>query len=246
MEVYIESIILQQILLHGICFLSALIFVNKLLIKKEIIVYLILISLISFNLYIKLPSLMMYFIIFLIHLLFYKKESFLFYCSYMISYHFFVFVLLKINTYSTFQHGIFIIYRFENLLINIVFLFIIIVCYLAHAFFLKRNLALKQLYYPVQFTYRGKDYQLKGYLDTGNKATYQGIPIIFIKEGLLKEDSYETIEIQTVNGYSDIKIVYLRNIQIGKERYVESYLGIVNEMSIDGDCLLNVALLYKG
>ena len=246
MEVYIESIILQQILLHGICFLSALIFVNRLLIKKEIIVYLILISLISFNLYIKLPRLLKYVLIFLLHLLFYKSESFLFYCSYMISYHFFVFVLLKINTYSTFQHGIFIIYRFENLLINIVFLSIIIVCYLAHAFFLKRNLALKQLYYPVQFTYRGKDYQLKGYLDTGNKATYQGIPIIFIKEGLLKEDSYETIEIQTVSGYSDIKIVYLRNIQIGKERYVESYLGIVSEMSIDGDCLLNVALLYKG
>lgn len=105
---------------------------------------------------------------------------------------------------------------------------------------------IKQLYYPVRFTYRGENYHLQGYLDTGNKATYQGIPIIFIKEGILQEENYETIDIQTVNGHSDIKIVYLRNIEIAKERYAESYLGIVNEMAIDGECLLNVALLYKG
>lgn len=246
MEVYIESVLLQQILLHGICFLSALIFVNKLLIKKEIIIYLILISLISFNLYIKLPSLFIYVILFFIHLLFYKKESILFYGSYMLSYHFFIFILLKINKYSTFQYGLFMIYHFNHVWINMLCVSLIVLSYFIHAFFLKRNLALKQLNYPVKFTYRGQSYQLKGYLDTGNKATYQGIPIIFMKTGIIQEVVCNTIQIQTVSGENQLPIFYLRNVIIGNMIIAEVYVGITSHMDIDEDCLLNVALLYKG
>lgn len=246
MEVYIESILLQQILLHGICYISALIFINRFINKKDMMIYIILISLISFNIYLNFPSIMIYLYIFIIHLFFYKKEVFFFYFSYMIAYHFFILILLKMNTYSTYQCGLLIIYQMNDWLKNSILLFIIVGLYLIHAFLLKRNLALKQLFYPIEFTYQEKKYCLTGYLDTGNLATYKGVPIIFIKAGLLAVESEEVMTINGINANSTMKRILVYDIKIDNTYYKKMYLVESQNLDLPADCLLNVALLYKG
>lgn len=246
MEVYIESILLLQLLVHGLCFLVALIFSNKLVDKKGILLYLILISFISLNVLFKLPSTLVYGYLFMIHLFYFKKDGFIFYLSYMLFYQFFIFILLQINPYSIYQDSLIIIYKWQHILLNTLLFSTLFIAYLIHAFVLKKQLVMTQLVYPVQFVYRGKAYNLKGYLDTGNKATYKGIPIIFIKEGIIDQQEDEIIEVNTLNDVTQVAVFYMRNIEIGNERINEVYFGSAKELLIEEECLLNVALLYKG
>ena len=245
MEVYIEVILLQQWMIHGLSFLSALIFINRALNKQKGIVYLLLISFISFNIYLNFPNTYLYIYLFLIHLLLFKGESLLFYFSYLLIYHVYLFVLLRLQVYSTYQYGLLIIYRWTNLFPTLFFLLVIVLSYELHAYFLKRKYVFNQLCYPVSFYYQQKHYQLSGYLDTGNLAHYKGIPIIFIKENILDLKETEQVMIHSINASKIMRGCIVHHIQIQQTVYKEMYVVESKDLDIKEDCLLNVALLYE-
>lgn len=244
MEIYIEIVILEQMIIHLLSFISAIILVNQFLSLKATMFHTLSMSLISFNMYINIPIVFIYIYIFIIHLFIFKKKVLQFYLCYMISYFIFIFSLLQLNSFSGYQNGVYLI--FKNGIWTIVLLLIIFLCYFIHSFLLKRRLALQQLYYQIQFQNNKQNYDLKAFLDTGNHVTYLGKPVIFINQLKFSEPPTSSMQIKSVNGISEVPLVYLKKIKINDEVYNDLYIGQVSKFSDDYDVLLNVALLYKG
>lgn len=244
MEIYIEIIILEQLILHFLCYISATILLNEFLLKKTLFIHTTAMLLISFNIYINIPTLLIYVYIFIIHLILFRKKALRFYFSYMISYFVFIFTLLHLNSYSMFSHGLYIV--FKHYLYNLILLLVIFVFYFIHTYFLKRSLVLKQLCYSIEFTYNFQNYKFDAFLDTGNEAMYLGKPIIFLKQECLNVEPDLYTDIYGINGIDTIPLIYLHKILINQIEYKDIYIGLVNTLKHECDALLNITLLYEG
>ena len=100
--------------------------------------------------------------------------------------------------------------------------------------------------YPVTLTFAKHQIHIKGYLDSGNFATYQGRCIIFLDA---KYDTYATncsiekIVVHTMNAESKIDCV-LAHLQIAKKKE-EVYVAVQHQLKLPNKCplLLNMRLL---
>ncbi len=244
MEIYIEIVIVEQFILHLLCYISSTILVNKFLSLKKMIFHTLLMILISFNLYFKFPDLVVFLYIFIVHLFLFNDYFIYFFLSYMISYFVFVFTLMYFDQTGFFKYGVYAATNIE--LSDFIFLVIVFLCYCIHSVFLKRSLTLKELKYQLQFEYEKQHYHLTMYMDTGNSASYQGKPIIFIKKECFNPTPKYHIQVCSINGFSDVPLVYLKKLLINDEIYYDVYVGILNDLKHNDDGLLNVALIYKG
>lgn len=245
MEVYIEIIILCQCLIHGCCYLSTMIFLNQLVDKKQMMKYLIYISFISFNIYFKFSNFLLYGYLLLIHFLLFKKEALLFSMSYLICFYFYVLVCLQFLSGTFFQNGLLIFSDLKQISKIFSLLFFSILSYMIHGYFVKKKWAFKSLYYQVEIILDNQSYVLNGYLDTGNLARFKGLPIIFVKSGIIKSHFDDVVLVQGINGLDYRPAKKIEHILINQKAGRSCYL-VESSTLTEFDCLLNRALLMEG
>ncbi|MCD7894724.1 MAG: hypothetical protein LUG60_13640 [Erysipelotrichaceae bacterium] len=80
-----------------------------------------------------------------------------------------------------------------------------------------------------------------GFIDNGNKVTYQGCPVIFMNNDLIEGDFVDRIEIEVVNRKQVIDIVQVKDILIDGFVLHDVYVGVLYDCEYD--CILNNQLL---
>lgn len=110
--------------------------------------------------------------------------------------------------------------------------------------FKKYFIFLKHCEYNVITIINGKTYKLKGFLDTGNKSTYKGIPIVYINK------KYETLSNNLVNVIVNGINGSMESIGIVPEVFVlesdkckKAKKVIICFKDIEEECILNPLLL---
>ena len=82
-------------------------------------------------------------------------------------------------------------------------------------------------------------------METGNLAMYQGVPIIFVRKGMLKVNFDDQITIQGINGITNQSAKKVKHIFIDHKPARACYIMESSTLK-EFDCLLNRALLIEG
>ncbi len=143
------------------------------------------------------------------------------------------------------QQGL--VFFYKGLSINVIFLIISspIILYL----YVKQMKSLKdkyQHYYRVIISYHQKQYNVIGFLDTGNLLVdpYFKKPIILLNEKIINNNNYLLVPIHTASGDSLLKCFKIDWVKVeGKIKKRDVLVGIT-KINIDGvDCLLNTKMM---
>lgn len=244
MSIYIEFIIIQQLLMHTLTFISSAIITNQSFNIKLIIKNCFFMELIILNLYFHIPFLFIYIYILLTHLWLFKKNGIIFNISYMISYYALGQFLLMTNHTCIYVDGLYILQTLS--LISIVLFIIAFIIVIIHNFKIKEQLIVDRLFYNACFEYDGKHYNLHLFLDTGNDSRYKGKPVIFVKRNILNIKATDIMKVNGISGFCEVDIVCLDQIEINHQIYKDVAIGLVDTINHKGDGLLNIAYLYRG
>lgn len=119
----------------------------------------------------------------------------------------------------------------------------------------KYNIFLRSNKYNVSVIISQKQYNITGYFDTGNFASYEGIPIVFLSEALFKqiisentlkeENSHLLVKVNTIKGENLIPGIKPKCFLIKyqkKKHYIKKVIICSAEISINEDCLLGPLL----
>ena len=116
---------------------------------------------------------------------------------------------------------------------------IILAIYLGLMFQFRKDALYQHLVYDVILNINGKQMKMKGFLDTGNQAVYEGLPIIFLKMDILDYDFISTV--QELNMVKQYKLkkgeIYFKN------QWNPCVFATMHRLDIQEDCLLNYYLL---
>ena len=134
-----------------------------------------------------------------------------------------------------------------NFIVLIIFSPIILYIYVKQGIHLKNHYA---HYYLVTLYFKGKKYELKGFLDTGNhlKDPYTGKPILLVYDKKIEKEISRPILVpyETANGVGMLPCTKVDKIEIkGVGSYSSCMIGILkNKIGIDGvDCILQEKIL---
>lgn len=107
-------------------------------------------------------------------------------------------------------------------------------------------------YYKVKIIYKEHEYNLTGYLDTGNnlKDPYFKKPIILVEKDIFKKtkiDKYILVPYQSLNNKNILKCINVDYIEINNIKYKKYLVGLSNiKFNLDGvKCILNNELIKE-
>lgn len=241
MEIYIELTYIINAFIYIVVFEILSILLNVRWSFKKILLYSLICNISLILIYIDyLPyiSLIYWFIIFV---LLFKKQFFLYFPAYLVVY---FSVLLFINTLiqsSFIYNGILITpTHYTDIAIICVAVIFVIIEYM-YLIFIKKKIINNQYLYSVEFVYQETKYQCSGFLDSGNEAYYKGYPLIFLKRGVINK--YQKIDTLIINSLSfkQIDIICIEQLHINNQILNDVYIGIID--NIHYDCLLNKELM---
>ena len=143
------------------------------------------------------------------------------------------------------QQGL--IFFYKGLSINVIFL--IITSPLLLYMYAKQMKTLKdkyQHYYHVIISYQQKQYNVIGFVDTGNLLVdpYFKKPIILLNENIITGSNYLLVPIHTANSNSLLKCLKIDWVKVEGESKKKDVLVGITKINIDGvDCLLNTKMM---
>lgn len=210
-----------------------------------------------FTLFIRLNSLELFFIKFLISIImilitfgFNNIKSFIknVYYLYMTSIIYGGIMYFFKDNYNQKVSGLLFTNKSPSMLFTLLSSLIVIIIYVKNIKDLKENY---NNYYNVEILIDNKTLKLNGFLDTGNKLThpYSKSPIILINKNLIDEKNKKIIYVpfSSVNNNNNnlLKCIKLKKIYINNNLIKKNFLvGLMDEINIDGvDCILNTKLL---
>lgn len=256
MKIYLDAIFLLNFCFDFILLLSVSIVLKRNIAFKKIILGSLIGGISIFSMFIRISSLTLFIVKFLVSLLMilitfsYKNFKYTLknleylYMNSLILGGFLYFL----NTEFSYKHDGLVFY-YDGLSINFIFLIIfspiIIYIYIRQVRELKNNY---QLYHKVNIYYKGKKYRVNGYLDTGNKLVdpLTNKEVIILKNNIIKNIAeYRFIPYKTINGKGVIKCVKT-NIEIDKHYKKNILVGLVDNIKMEGiDCILNQSMVEK-
>lgn len=157
------------------------------------------------------------------------------------------YVLLLI-IHETFFNSLSGVYRIGNVivvtssfewLLPLLIGILIIFLYLCLLFQFRREVLHQQLVHDVIIRINGATMHLKGFMDTGNLAVIEGVPIVFLKDMYIEEKT--SVFIDGIRGKERFKIqkgeIYFN------EQWKKCAFSSLERLDISEDCLLNYYLL---
>ena len=122
--------------------------------------------------------------------------------------------------------------------------FIVIIFY---SRYIKKSRNVEAQKYKVMFSINNDEYNLIGYLDTGNNLMFKKRPVVIINKDIslnIKHKKVYNLMCSTINGISIMKCIKLNEFFIEGKCFKNIYLGISNDkFSLkDADIILNINL----
>lgn len=116
--------------------------------------------------------------------------------------------------------------------------FLLVFIYTCFWFQLRKEAQMQALFYEVSIRVNGEIYMGKGFMDTGNQAIYEGLPVIFTKDRQIpitkkihfnflvmdKEVSGMPAEILFQNQWQPCFIAFVNDLEVGAEFLLNYYL----------------------
>ncbi|MGN1344756.1 MAG: hypothetical protein ACI4U3_09255 [Traorella sp.] len=229
MESYIEITFLHNLLIHALSLTLSIIYSRKCMSKHRFFLIIgLLTSIQSFFFFDK----MIYIIwlnemIIFLFLFNYYISTYLLFIGWRFVFHGFYYLFFS----GTIYHHQFFIFDEKVLLFDLIVLILYI------SLLLKAKYHLSEYDFIYQFVLNHKKYQ--GYVDSGNLATYQNIPIIFIKDHIYQDltNKKETLLIETIQNQNIIECKKAE-IKIHHQKKIVYCSPISNDY--DYDALLNM------
>lgn len=132
----------------------------------------------------------------------------------------------------------------NNKKINIIVLLLLsIVLILIYNFYIKKQKFNNSTNYKCKLIYKGKKYNLNGYLDTGNTLTYYEKPVIILNKDIIKDDFNLFIPFNALDKTGILK-GFKTNIEIEDTSFKNIIVGVSNDkFHLEGaDIILNSKL----
>lgn len=237
MEVYIEVTYFLNALLLFFSFeiLSFLLNINISL--KEMLKYMLTYNISILLIYIDFFDGFLIFYFLIVSIVYFRKQVYLYYP---------VFIFIYISLLSFFDLCLHEMISYQCILLcegfsipslTVVILFVIIASYF-YVYYC--SITIKEIDNYVDIFIGGKQYI--GFIDTGNKVTYKGYPLIFFNKKLLKDyNAIDYIEIKTAVNLDLVPIIKIQDITINHQLLHNIYIGLIEEL--DYDCILSPSLM---
>lgn len=228
MESYIELTLLHNLFIH--CFSLSLsnIYSKKYMSKKLYWIIIISTTLLPSILFIPYSSTIIWVNEILIFVLFkYRITTYIYYVGFRLLFIIFFYSLFN----GTIYHNQFFLFNLNALYFD----FILLIPYISLLTKVKFNIIENDFIYP--FKLNNKKYI--GYMDSGNQATFDHIPIIFIKENIFNQLNCKKIwiDIETIHGINQIETMK-QEIVINSHKITVYCSKISNDFEYDA--LLNM------
>ncbi len=197
MESYVEIVFIHNLLIHAVSLTLSNIFSRKTMSKNHFLYILLLSTFLPSFLFLENDSWIWILEIFIFIFCFYNRtHSYLIFVGnrllFLLIYYFFF--------EGTIKHHLFFPFSYSAL-----FVFDFIVFFLYISLLMKGKFYLSENDFTCIFYLNNKKY--KGFIDSGNFATYQSLPIIFIQDNIFNEIQSKciSVEIETMNHDSEIQ-----------------------------------------
>ena len=222
MESYVEIVFVHNLLIHSIALTLANIFSRKVMSKHSFIIRVLFITFLPSFLFLKQDSWIWIHEIFLFLVLFHNRtHTYILFVGNRLLFHFIYYLFFE----GTIQHLQFFPFEYQSLFITD-----FIVLFLYMSLLIKAKYTLSENDFMCPFYFNHKKY--KGYIDSGNFATYHGIPIIF-----MKEEIYEQIQSEPI-------IIDIQTIQSDHETEAKQTCIQINHKEIDVFCAKAIECPY--
>ncbi len=169
-----------------------------------------------------------------------------------------VFIAIKFVNMGKYLIQVAIFYALEFTLVGIIGSFkmqgvmLLASLFIVGALFMIQNFRmhlfnLKSLNCQVLMTINNSQYDITGFMDTGNNSVYQGKPIVFVDEKYYEKSLKSKCKavVSTIGGAQEIECYYPKKfvlVQNRKKVRKDVYIAFCKLQS-DVDCILNVCLL---
>ena len=230
MESYLELTFIHNLFIHSFSLTLSNIYSKKRISKKRFIVIILCTTLLQSFLFIPFSSTIIWINEIVIFFLFkYLLSTYFYYVGFRL-----IFVILYYLLFDgTIYHNQYFIFDNSTLYFDC----LLFVLYLSVLYKLKYIILEKEFIYPFVLNHN----KYVGFMDSGNQATYNYIPIIFIKENIYNKlnSSIEMIDIETVSGMNTIEVIK-SVIEINSNK-IEVYCS-----KLDNDFKYDALLNMKG
>lgn len=116
---------------------------------------------------------------------------------------------------------------------------IIVFVYVGYWFSLRKEALHQALFYDIQINLNNQLQTYRGFMDTGNQALYEGLPVIFFQKKQ-EDHSHQT----TLRFLMEDKMVEGNKASIYfKNQWQPCFIAYIDHLEIEADCLLNYYLL---
>lgn len=239
MKIYIDIVYLLNVYLGLLCLLSLGVLLNEHYLFKKVILISFLWGCVVMSLYMKYREILFIMWGVLISFLIDRKHVFKNFILWNFLYFTFSTSFLQLS-HNIYLHGPVLIadmsfHWFYALGIGTV----IAILYLGTSFYLKRDILKQNLYHSIQIKMENKVYQCRGFMDTGNQASADGLPVIFTA---IPFDSDQSVCLYRVGGKQRLKVLKVQLCLHSK--WQEVYLAYMEDLMLeDADILLNFEVL---
>lgn len=249
MEIYIDIVYILNALIILITLLSTLIIMNTNLEIKKMLVGVLVLSTYTFSIYIKMNTFLGYLALLILLMFFLFKDkkgmaTIIFYIVHTTYIYSFTAVMKECRV----VHQVLIVPISFSWMYTFVLSSFIILLYTGYIFQMKERLTIKNFKYSVSIRYNNCDYEIEGFMDSGNQAVYNNKIVIFmLKEIVTDVEIIEFISIDTVGEKQVLPIIEIDYLIFENKKYLDVYVALVDTLEIEGvSCLLNIKLLYGG
>ncbi len=235
MEVYVEVVYILNCILLFFTLEILFFLLNCQIDLKKLFQYVLTYNISLVFLYVDLIHGFILFYFFIITLLIFKKEVYIFYPLFLFIYVSIITFINRILPSSYIFQGILLVESVNEVFYGLIIIMIISLFYF-YIYYCKNKL--KDFIVDVEFESIGT----KGLIDTGHNVFYKGYPVIFInKKYLLHYKTVDTLTVNTVLGNETLDIVVVKNIKINKKIIRECYVALIEECEFD--CIINYETL---
>ena len=228
MESYIELTFLHNIFIHSFSLSLSNIYSKRYMSKKLFVLIILVTTLLPSILYIPYSSTIIWINEILIFLLFKNRIStYIYYVGFRL-----LFIILFYFIFNgTIYHNQYFLFDISALYFDL----ILLILYISILCKIKYKIIENDFIYP--FKLNNKKYI--GYMDTGNQATYEHIPVIFLKESIFNQldNNKILIDIETINGTNKVETIK-QDITINSHKITVYCSKISNDFEYDA--LLNL------
>lgn len=178
---------------------------------------------------------------FILFLIVYQKQLFLYFPTFMILYFTIVYFICSLSPSSFIYNGLLMFPMQISILGSFMIVLLFTLSTVMYFIYCKKKISSMNYMYPIQLTYQGNTIYCNALLDSGNEMYYEGYPLILFSKRVIED--YQKITTLYSNGVIEqvIDIIVIERCIINDQKLNNIYAGVINQL--DYDCLLNKQLM---